>query len=433
MLRSLQSRNIALLIGIVLLGQLLSAVLLYSLAIRPQAARLATMLAGNVAAISDALEEFSPEQRIRMIRRINDGGSIRILPGNIQPPEDRGLPTLLERMFMRSFVEQMAEHDPILWRGGRNGQLWVQATLGTDRYWIAYERPPGWTPNGALLASFLIAVTMALIAGLAIQRRLAEPLRQLARAADATRQDSMPEPLSPVGLREIDGLVDSHNAMRSRLAEQEQRRTMMLAGISHDLRTPIAKIRLALAMEPAVDGETAALVERQFDRLDAMLGQFLDFARGQDDEPLATSDVVALLNEVAADMDMALTIEGPADVMLPVRPLAMRRVFANILRNAEVHGRPPMVATIKISSQFATISLRDSGDGVDQATLARLADPFFRADGARGSQGGAGLGLSIASQLVAAHGGHLRFRSGEPAGLSVDITLPRSQQLGLTA
>jgi two-component system osmolarity sensor histidine kinase EnvZ len=425
-LKSLQSRNIALLIGIVLLGQLLSAVLLYALAIRPQADRLATMLAGNVAAISDAMDEFTPEQRVRMISRINAGGSIRILPGGMTPPEDRGLPTVLETMFMRSFVRKMADHDPVLWQGGRNGQLWVQATLGRERYWISYERPPGWTPNGALLASFLIAVSMALIAGLAIQRRLAEPLRQLAKAADATRQDDVSKPLARVGLREIDGLIDSHNAMRARLAEQEQRRTLMLAGISHDLRTPIAKIQLALAMERGVSPEGAALMGRQFERLDAMLGQFLDFARGVDDEPAQRLNIVALLQAVADDVGVPVTIDGPAAVDVVARPLAMQRVFANILRNAEVHGRPPVVVAIAAGLDQVSLAISDSGDRIDESVLTRLAEPFFRADGARGPNGGSGLGLAITSQLVAAQGGRIGFRRREPGGLIVDITLPRA-------
>ena len=130
MLKSLRARNVALLVGIVLLGQLLAVVLLYVLAIRPQAERVAGIMARNVSSISAAMETLPPTERTKLIARINAGGAVRYLDGDIEPPEDRGVPTLLERLFLQSFAQEMKDKDVIIWRGGRVGQLWVRVTLG---------------------------------------------------------------------------------------------------------------------------------------------------------------------------------------------------------------------------------------------------------------------------------------------------------------
>ncbi len=425
MLKSLRSRNVALLIIVVILGQMLSFALVYRLAIRPQAERVGSIMARNVAAISVTMDSLAADQRTDLIKRINAGGSIRILDGNKQPPQDRGIPTLLERQFVRGFAKEMRGANVIVWRGGEKGQLWAYVRMGGQPYWVSYERPEGWTPNGAIGASFLIAVTLALIGGLFLQRRIANPLRSLADAADAMRQDSRSEQLPTDGPTEIAAVARSFNLMTERMAAQETERNFMLAGLSHDLRTPLAKIRLALALIPQVDAEHEALLVRQLDRMDEMLAQFLDFARGVDAEREQEVDLRQLVAEAAAMLDADIAISGEPIVPALVRPAAMRRAITNMIRNAVVHGAAPIIISLENSPKAISVRVRDSGNGVPGDMLNRLDRPFVRADESRGAAGGTGLGLAIVRHVAESHRGSLHFANVDGGGFCVTLTLPQ--------
>jgi two-component system, OmpR family, osmolarity sensor histidine kinase EnvZ len=425
MLKSLRSRNIALLIIIVLAGQLLSLLLIWVLAIRPQAERVGGIMARNVAAISMTMDTLPQSERTKLINRINQDGAIRLLPANVAPPEDRGRPTLVETLFMRAFVQEMRKQDAILWRGGRNGQMWVRVMLGGEPYWISNERPKGWSPNGAILASFLTAISLALIAGILLQRRIAQPLRVLADAADTAKPDGIPAPLPTDGPTEIAAVARSFNLMGERLAAQDAERTFMLAGVSHDLRTPLAKIRLALAMEPTITDDAEALLTRQLNRMDAMLAQFLDFARGIDGEALQPVDLGEAARLAIEGLEADVAVSGDAGPAVPVRPFAMQRAITNLVRNAMLHGAPPVTVTFELSSNQVSIIVSDAGKGVDPALLATLAQPFVRGDPARGGAAGTGLGLAIVRHVAEQHHGALRFRNIENGGFAATLILPR--------
>ena len=421
MLTSLRSRNIALLILVVLAGQILSFALIWVLAVQPQAERVGSIMARNIAAIALTMDQLDPAARTALVARINQGGAIRILPGTVQPPEDRGFPTALERVFVRAFAREMRRDNVVVWQGGRTGQMWARISMGGVPWWISYERPRGWSPNGALLASFLIAVTLALIGGVLLQRRIAQPLRALAAAADATRADAAPPPLPIDGPDEIASVARSFNAMSARLAEQEADRTFMLAGISHDLRTPLAKLRLALAMVPQIDADTEGVMNRQFERIDAMLTQFLDFARGIDKEVAQRIDLHAL----ATRLGPGLTVEGDQPMFVDAPPIALERALTNLVRNATLYGRPPIVARVVGDPDMVRIAIIDHGDGVPAEMIATLDHPFVRGDSARASDGGTGLGLSIARHIAEGLGGSLTLSNLAEGGFAAELAIPR--------
>ncbi len=426
MLKSLRARNTALLITTVLLTQLITAVLLAVLLVKPQSDRLGGMLARNVAALSTTMAVLPPGERDQLITKLNRGGAIRILPGTTQPPEDRGYPTLIERQFVRSFARQMAGEGVIIWRGGMTGQLWVRVQLGDTPYWVSYERPAGVGPTGAIAISVLVALIFSLIAGLLLQRRIAAPLERLARAADTIGGGQVPAKLSEAQPTEIAAVAHSFNLMNRRLADQEIDRRFMLAGISHDLRTPLAKIRLALALQPAAESETGALVDRQLDRVDAMLAQFLDFARGVDAEQaqlLGLYDAVrSAVTLVDADPPIVVTGDDCGPAML--RPVAFERAIINLVRNALTYGAQPVEVCVECINSEARIAVRDHGDGVDPDVLGRLDEPFFRGDGSRPNTGSTGLGLAIVRRIVDDHGGKLLLRNQIGGGFEAIITLP---------
>jgi two-component system, OmpR family, osmolarity sensor histidine kinase EnvZ len=427
MLKSLLARNIALLIITVLLAQLLTALLVGVLLIKPQTERLSQIMARNVAAISETMKVLPAAERGALIERINRGGAVRILAATAPPPQDRGIPTLLETMFVRAFATEMANTGAIVWRGGRSGQLWVRVTLGGAPYWVSYERPVGFTPFSGLALSISIAFVISLIAGILLQRRLGRPLRQLADAADVVGRGDFPDALPEAGPDEIAAVARSFNLMGKRLAAQEQDRAFMLAGISHDLRTPLAKIRLALAVQPTGDPEVEQMLERQLDRMDKMLGQFLDFARGADKEEAVMCDLAAAVRSALALVEVHPPISFAAATPVSARlyPLSFERALINLVRNAITYGAAPLKVALSIGHSWVDVSVADNGPGVPDLALAQLDQPFVRIDPARQSDGGTGLGLSIVKRVMAEHGGSLVLRNRTTGGFEAIMRLPK--------
>jgi two-component system, OmpR family, osmolarity sensor histidine kinase EnvZ len=422
-LKSLQARNIALLLAVVILGQALCLVLIYQLAIRPQAERVGAIMARNVTAMSEAMKTLEPAARDAMIERVNSGGALRIAKG-VQPPEtDSKSPTLLELIFIRSFAKELEQKDIVIWQGTSEGGLWVNLKLGGEPYWLSYLRPVGWSPTGAFLGSFAVAVSLALFGGFLVQRRIAQPLRKLSDAVDTLEPNSLPAPLAVGGPTELAAVAQSFNNMRARILDSEKHRSMMLAGISHDLRTPLAKLRLALAMEKNIAPETEKLVARQLDRVDGMLAQFLDFARGSPDAPKTIVQLASLVREAAELLDVNVEIIEPETVQLRADAQSLLRLFINLIRNASQHGAPPFHVAIAREGNFVAITFRDHGKGVAADNLKKLSEPFYREDAARGAQGGTGLGLAIVKQIAESHGGTVSFSSAEGGGLQVKVRL----------
>jgi two-component system, OmpR family, osmolarity sensor histidine kinase EnvZ len=219
-------------------------------------------------------------------------------------------------------------------------------------------------------------------------------------------------------------VANSFNAMRDRLAEQANRRVQMLAAISHDLRTPLAKIRLELAMIPDIKPDSEAMIVRQLDRLDAMLSQFLDFGRGIENETPVVTDMAALLQEVIDDFGLDPINGSPSGRRAVVRPLATKRAISNILRNAEIYGAPPIEVSLRREAEMLIVAIRDHGKGVREADIPYLLEPFFRTDTARSMTGGSGLGFAIANETVIAHGGGLHIQNAPDGGLLVEMSFP---------
>lgn len=426
MLKTLLSRNIALMAVIVVISQIMTIALLGVFIVKPQADRLAAILARNIAVVSTTVDSLPPDQRDALISRVNANGNVRILRGAAPPIAAGGSATLLERQVLHELAKNLGMRGELHWRGGGAKPLWVRLKLGPNTYWVTVASPVGWTPDGALAASFVVALAMALAAGTVLQSRINKPLRALAASADRLPVAPIDPALADHGPTEVAAVARSFNAMAARLAEQEQNRNLMLAGISHDLKTPLAKFRLGLAIDPPRDPEIAAMFERQTDRMERMLDQFLDFARGIDNETIASVAVAfAIENAVAAaDMETPVELQVPPDMFVSVRPQAFERTLINLLRNAAIHGAPPVRIAVSVDQRGACITISDHGPGVPPEMVEKLTHPFFRTVEARPSDGGVGLGLTIASRFAADHGGSLTVRNGEHGGLVVTLLLP---------
>ncbi len=426
MLKSLLARNIALMAVIVLVSQLVTLAMFTAFILRPQADRFASILARNIGVVSTVAASLPPSKRAELIARINAGGTLSIHPGNTPPLGTGGHASLIERAVLTRLARNLDNHGEIYWRGGGAMPLWVRLRLGDDYYWVSVDAPSGWAPNGALFFSFLLALLLALAAGVVLQRRVNRPLRSLTAAVDAIPLSDGLVALAGGGPSEVAMLAGAFDRMTQRLAAQDADRALMLAGISHDLKTPLAKIRLALALSPPGNDDDQAMIERQLNRLDRMLGQFLDFARGVDGEHVTIVNVMRIMGQVVGELGLAVEIDAPLTIapLVSVRPLAFERVLINLLRNARLHGDPPIEISVRVSGAMVVIGIGDRGPGVAPGLLESLDRPFVRADSARASDGGVGLGLAIAARFAADSDGALSLSNRVGGGFMATLTLP---------
>lgn len=423
--RSLFSRNVALLFGLILLAQLASGLAIARFIIRAQAERSTLLVSDMIDNLSTAMAAVPAERRAAVIDAFARRESVRLLPAGVAPPGDGGGgPTLAERSYMRVLARRLERQREIAWRTDGEDRLWLRIDLGGRYYWMSISSPRVWTPFASLTVVLVVTVLMALIAGYALQRRLSAPLRDMARAADRFDPQRCHEPLDESGPSEIARLARALNRMRARLSEFERERGIMLAGISHDLRTPLARLRLALDMVDAADPALVVTAVRQAEVIETLLGQFLDFARGFDHEPRRAERVDVALAAALAMVDRAgeIAVEGETDRIVAMRPGALARAIANLSANALVHGRPPVRIVVSATDDRLCIAVRDAGAGFGEGVHAAMLRPFSRGDAARGGAG-AGLGLAIAERAVAAMEGRLAF-SADAQGFVARISLP---------
>jgi two-component system osmolarity sensor histidine kinase EnvZ len=422
------ARGAVALVSLLAVAQILTLTFYYFFVMEPQARRLATLMAQNVTAIAETMNRLPAADQSAFLARLSKSPYLRVYEGVGDWPEETTRPTLLESFFLTMLAERLSKDANFEWRRGSEGRIWIAMNLAGKRYWMSTRAPDEWRPEWAFALTATVSLSLSIAAGLILQRRFGRSLRALAGAAQRVSLGSSPERVPANGPREIRELGESFDRMTERLAAAERERNLMLAGISHDLRTPLSKIRLATEMLPASDDDLKATIVRQIETMDAMFAQFLDFARGLDQEPLA--DV--LPGAIVADALEALgrtDIKAVATSATPIRakPVALHRAVSNLIANALKYGRPPFTVETTYTDKACTIAVRDHGPGLSAVDRARLIEPFARGDDARGGTQGSGLGLAIAARVAKAHGGTLDLADAEGGGLKASLVLPVAQ------
>jgi signal transduction histidine kinase len=290
------------------------------------------------------------------------------------------------------------------------------------------DKPPLGLPS-AYLALFLTLI--GLLAWL-VARMTARPIRQLAAAAGALGSDLDRAPLPETGPTEIRQAASAFNAMQARIRRQVQHRTHMLAAITHDLQTPLTRLRLRL--EKVADGELRTKLIDDLGVMQSMVREGLELARSMDSqEPLQRLDLDSLIDSVCADAtDAGQDVEllGPSGVRIMAQPNALRRCLTNLLDNAIKYGRLARVSVVR-EQERVVIRIRDAGPGLPFDQLEAVFDPFFRLETSRSRDtGGTGLGLTIARNIAEAHGGTLVLANLAEGGLEAVLALPARQTTG---
>lgn len=257
------------------------------------------------------------------------------------------------------------------------------------------------------------------------------PLQQLANAAEELGNDIHRPPLDENGPIEVSRAAHAFNTMQSRLIRHIQDRTQLLAAISHDLKTPITRLRLRT--ELLDDNHTRERFQKDLNEMESMVMATLDFMRGVDQqEAFQPVDMMALLESLqadAAEMQEQVTIQGTLQSPYIGKPTALKRCISNLLDNAFKYGRTAMLL-VDDSEKWLTIRILDQGSGIPKDQMEKVFAPYYRLETSRNRDtGGTGLGLSIAQDIAHAHGGHLSLDNIPAGGLEAILTLPRSAVL----
>jgi signal transduction histidine kinase len=459
--QSLTGRLVLVLLGGLLLAQLLGAAILLRdrATVLYQASGLAA--AQRIAGIVRVFDTLTPEQRRLMLPAVSSA-DLRVSLGESPVPEsanDDGLHVAPMRAILRRALGDQrplriallapgtlpddAGHMAMPGGGTMMGMhmgfmgpmafpgmaFQVQAQLQDGRWITLTQRLPEETfawPYKLLLTLAVLLVSVIALTLLAV-RWLTRPLGVLATAADELGRDIRRAPLAEQGPVEVQRAAAAFNTMQARLQTYLREREQMLAAVSHDLRTPITRLRLRA--ELIEDEALRAKFARDLAEMESMTTAALDFLRGAHvSEALQPVDVAALLESLQSDMEEAghaVQVHAQATAPYPARPLALKRCLTNLIENAIKYGKSAEVR-LEDDGRELRITVADHGPGIPEAELERVFEPFYRVESSRSREtGGVGLGLSVARDIVRAHGGELTLRNRPAGGLEAVVTLRR--------
>ncbi len=402
----------------------------------PRARQVSQQLISIVNITRAALLHSDPVRRRALLADLADNEGIRVL---LREDDDRivDVPdTPFARLTTSLIREQLGADTRIGTEVNGVAGIWVSFDIDGDDYWVFAARDPlsrdigrqwiGWAA-AALALSLLVAVAITRVVNL--------PLARLSNAARAIGRGQAPPTLPDQGPPEIRTVNASFNRMVADLAKLEQDRAVLLAGISHDLRTPLARLRLEIELNPLGE-ETRHAMLGDLEQMDGIVGQFLDYARPAPQQPATDVDLSAVAAE-AAERTRA-THHGSVTVATAIEPglvlhghaVELRRAVDNLVTNALRYGRDPesqaleLVIALRMQGVEARLSVCDLGPGIPPESTERLLRPFERGDSARAGAAGAGLGLAIVERIAQQHGGRLELAANAPRGLCATLVLP---------
>lgn len=421
----------ALTIAVVLvLFQLFTTLVIAYYLLIPVARRSANDLADFMLLSSQVWVTLPPAERARFEAVLQADAGLTLSPARDPLPGQRVyLPYAL------LLDEAIARHTQ------RPTRIRMEHKDGVDMYWVDFDAGghllrfgfPGQRINiHAPLAIFLILLSgtvLTFLTTLILVRRWTQPLSQLTDAADRIGRAGVPEPLPEIGPCELANLVRTFNRMVHQLKALLANHSTLIAGIAHDLRTPIARMRLALeVLPPSADPELTERLLRGLDNMSRLVDQSLEFGRGVTHEPTQEVDIAETIRELAEEARRDGTnvrCHARAGCAAAVSPTALRRILANLLDNAVRYseGRPIDIACIREGGHLR-IDVADRGPGIPPGELEAVFQPFYRVDKSRSSvTGGSGLGLSIARQLADSNHWSLTLAPREGGGTVASLTL----------
>ncbi len=383
-------------------------------------------------AVRAALEASDARERRETVGRIGREYGVRIIPENERPLMGAKAPALPAMQELEQRLrDRLGPGIEVRAAPGR-GLLFIRVEASGLGYWIGFPLPPrpqaDDEPSRAIAWS-LTLVAVLLLAALSFARYLARPLRDLNAAVERVGRGETPPPLPEQGPSEIRNLNRGFNRMTANLQQLEQDRALLLAGVSHDLRTPLARLRLGIEMGSRDEATRKGLVD-DIEEMDRIVGQFLDFARSDRETNVAPSDpndIVRTCVERYARAGHDVRFAAGMVPAVPLRPTAYSRLVANLIDNALAYGAPPVDVATSVAGHRVVLEVADRGPGIPAEQVERLKQPFTRATASRTNASGvagAGLGLAIVDRIARLHGGTFDLLPRDGGGTVARVRLP---------
>lgn len=406
----------------------------------PRAQQMAAQVISIVTITRAALTHSAQDSRRELLFDLASNEGIRIYPLEesdvVEPPPESALLPVLEE----TVKGRLGENTKFAGKVNEVAGFWVSFNIEDDEYWLRLdrERIEG-VSNVQWLGWGTAALLLSLLGAVFISRLINQPLARITTATGEIAKGRTPEPLPEKGPTEIREANRSFNQMVADLNRVESDRAVILAGISHDLRTPLARMQLEVEMARLPDDARTGM-QSDLAQMDAIIGQFLDYAKPTDANTGTSVDLTALLNDCVRETerlpDASVKAAIDKDINVFGNATDIKRIVNNLVENARRYGKKPDTNMVEIEiacrseGGSAIIEIADSGPGVPEADIERLLRPFTRLDAARGQANGAGLGLAIVERIVKRHNGTLKLSNNPNGGLRIRISLPITGTLG---
>jgi len=389
----------------------------------------------QIQSLRAALAAADPRSTGATLAQFGEAYQARIVPDEEQPPP-RPPPSAPVFVELTEHLKAALGPETEIRIQPRLQLLWIKLQAGDRVYWAGFPlaRVSDNAPSRALEWS-LIALVLLLVSAFAFARYLSRPLRELNAAVARVGEGKLPPPLPESGPTEIVNLNRGFNGMLANLRQAENDRALLLAGVSHDLRTPLARLRLGVEVGMSDAAEREAMVA-DIEDMDKIIGQFLDFARGDREvsgEQRELNAVVAPLVERYARTGKEVRFSAGNLPPLLLRATAMSRLVVNLLDNALRHGREPVEVRTSATDHDIVLEIADRGPGIRADDAEQLKRPFTRGESARTGAGGAGLGLAIVERIARMHRGTFDLVPREGGGVIARVRLPIGEPMPVSA
>ncbi|ELX09650.1 osmolarity sensor protein EnvZ [Janthinobacterium sp. HH01] len=403
----------------------------------PQVQQISSQVISVVTITHAALTHSAPELRRELLFDLVSNEGIRVFTleddDKVDPPPDNALMPDIQKLVKAKLGADTRFSARVNGVAG----FWVSFKIDDDAYWLMLERERIRGLTGIQWLGWASVVSVVSLLGAAFISSLINlPLRRLTQATRAFAQGKRPERLPEKGPMEIMEANRSFNQMVTQLQQVESDRAVILAGISHDLRTPLARMQLEVEMAN-LSNEAREGIQSDIGQMDAIIGQFLDYAKPTEVESFINVDLSELLSDTAHEAERLPDVRISTDIAPNAHVMGnatdIKRVINNLIENARRYGKTPGSELTEIDIKCSTkgmhtsrrvvVEVQDHGNGVPADQIEQLLKPFTRLDAARGQANGAGLGLAIVDRVMLRHGAELHVRNREGGGLLIQIVM----------
>ncbi len=399
----------------------------------PRAAQIAQNIVSVVNLTRAALVNAQSDLRRDLLLDLAEREGIEVYPADPDEQVAQLPATPLVELISQQLREHLGEQTRLGFARNALPGFWVSFSIAGDEYWVRIPRERlERTMALQWLGWAALALALALIAAYGVVSHINRPLRALASAAAEIGHGRTPAPVSENGAAEIQAVSHAFNQMSRDLQRLDQERAVILAGISHDLRTPLARLRLGTEMSQA-DESLKEGMRADIEEMDRTIGQFLDYARFSSDagEAPQLTELSAVAEELAAQqrkLGRVLEARLATTPELPLRRQAIRRVLANLLDNAQRHAGKEVEIRTGVEQGQVFVEVLDRGPGIPPDQVERMKQPFTQLEQARSGTFGSGLGLAIVDRVARLHGGSFDLLPRPGGGLIARVRLPLSMR-----